>query len=296
MNRRLLAGFVLLAAGLALAWLAWRWKSSTYPTRSSAEVTVTIRPDGPRSASAKNSAPIVGDQGYGSVTGQIVLTGEIPVLPALVGPDDVLVPDRAICIAEDIPNESLIVDRATRGIANVFVYLPRAPHGIHPERQNSGKKRVATEISGCRYKPHALIARTDQQIVVRYLDECVHNMHLSPMHNRSPTFVPAPDANREFAWRFAISETRPIAVVCDLHHWMSAHWLILDHPYSALSDSTGKFTIADLPTGDYEFVVWHEKCGYINRNLKVRITSDATTELSNIRVSSVKFKVRQTVP
>ena len=289
MNRRMRVGLVLLAAGLGVAWLARQLSLSTHASPSSDDVTVTIRPAGPRTASAKR-APAVGDNGYGSVSGQVVLVGEIPELPDLAPPAEMMKPEDALCVADGVPDESLIVDRDTRGIANVFVYLPKATHGIHPDLRTSQETRVVTEIKGCRYLPHALLARTDQQVVVRFLDPLPHNVHTRPKRNREPRFFTFPDANHEIVRRFAIPEWQPISVVCDLHTWMKAWWLILDHPYAAISDASGKFTIAHMPAGDYDFVVWHEKCGHIHRSLKVKVRADETIDLGEFRVPAEKFE------
>jgi hypothetical protein len=297
MNRRVLAGICLLAAGLGLAELVRQLNLSTHAPPTSDNVTVTIRLADPSAASTKH-ALAVGDRGYGSVSGRVVLVGEIPLLPDLVGPEDRsgLKPEDALCVADGIPDESLIVDRETLGIANVFVYLAKATNGIHPDLQASPERRVITVMEGCRYKPHALLARTDQQMVVRFLDRVPHNVHVMPLRNWAPGFSNLPDANRENVWQLAKSESRPIFVVCDLHTWMKALWLILDHPYAAITDAGGNFKIAQLPAGNYEFVVWHEKCGYIHRSLKVKVRAGEATVLGALHVTAEKFEVSTKAP
>ena len=36
-------------------------------------------------------------------------------------------------------------------------------------------------------------------------------------------------------------------VTCDFHPWMKVYWLILDHPYAALTDKDGRFHIENMP-------------------------------------------------
>jgi hypothetical protein len=88
---------------------------------------------------------------------------------------------------------------------------------------------------------------------------------------------------REMTFEY-VAPSRPFPVACDLHPWMRAWWLVLDHPYAAISDAEGKFTIADLPPGNYEFRVWHEKFGDIHQALKVAVKADQMTVLEDIRV------------
>jgi plastocyanin len=47
-------------------------------------------------------------------------------------------------------------------------------------------------------------------------------------------------------------------VGCNIHDWMSAIILVLPTPYFAQTDAEGRFTLADLPRGEYSLVAWHE--------------------------------------
>lgn len=44
---------------------------------------------------------------------------------------------------------------------------------------------------------------------------------------------------------------------------MRAHLIITEHPYSAVTDANGKFSIPKVPSGEWEFRFWHERPGYI---------------------------------
>jgi hypothetical protein len=48
---------------------------------------------------------------------------------------------------------------------------------------------------------------------------------------------------------------------CDVHGWMNAYVGVLDHPYYAVTDASGKFDIASLPPGTYTIEAWQEKLG-----------------------------------
>lgn len=39
--------------------------------------------------------------------------------------------------------------------------------------------------------------------------------------------------------------------------------MVLPHPYFAVTDETGSFTIKNLPVGDCQIRLWHEKMGGI---------------------------------
>lgn len=49
-----------------------------------------------------------------------------------------------------------------------------------------------------------------------------------------------------------------VKVGCNIHDWMSGIILVLPTPYFAQTDAEGRFTLADLPHGQYSVVAWHE--------------------------------------
>lgn len=58
----------------------------------------------------------------------------------------------------------------------------------------------------------------------------------------------------------------PLTISCSIHPWMNANILVLDHPYSAITDKDGKFEIKNAPEGKLQLIVWHGKSGFITKN------------------------------
>jgi hypothetical protein len=52
-----------------------------------------------------------------------------------------------------------------------------------------------------------------------------------------------------------------VPVKCNIHSWMHAWIGVLPHPYFAVSNEKGDFTIPDLPPGTYTIAAWQEKLG-----------------------------------
>ncbi len=246
---------------------------------------------GPRHATADDQSAAEGD--YGSLFGEFVLDGDFPKLSPLVAKGDPQVRDPAICAAADIPDDSLIVDPKTKGIANVFVYLLKAQK-VHPKLKESAAKEVVFDQQGCRFTPHALLVRTDQLVRVKSNDSCAHNTKTEPTRNQSVNLFLTANDRTGLEIKNKLPEPKPIEVHCSVHPWMKAQWLILDHPYAAISDEQGKFIIADLPAGDHDFLIWHERIGYITkteaeRKHRVSIVAGKKTEMGPIKVPAAKF-------
>jgi hypothetical protein len=245
----------------------------------------------PRTAIAEDAPATDGD--FGTITGQFLLDGEIPKLKALVERGDMKVNDPAICAAADVPDDTLVVDSKTRGIANIFVYLPKAEK-VHPRLKTTATKEVAFDQKDCRFVPHALFVRTDQVVRVKSDDSCAHNTKTNTSRNDPVNYLLPPKDRTGREVKNKAPEKIPIKVECNIHRWMSAWWLILDHPYAAVSDDQGKFAIADLPAGEIELIIWHERVGYIptadgQRRHKVTVTAGQATDLGAIKIPATKF-------
>lgn len=236
-----------------------------------------IQPDDGRNAAQAQ-------QKYGTLTGKFVLKGDVPK-PKFIIKNGKLVSSGAVpknpmvCAAKDLKSDVLVVDPKGKGIGNIFIYLRKAPKTIHPDLKAVPKKAIEFDQIGCRYVPHASFVRAGQAINARTSDNAAHNVHTYPLANEAQNFIiPANYAKAVPMNKLPLSEPLPMKIGCDIHSWMSAYWLVLDHPYAAVTiakapkkkgdPKIGTFKIEKLPYGTYEFRVWHEIPGYVGVGTK----------------------------
>lgn len=219
----------------------------------------------------------------GTLAGVVRFKGMPPARKVLHKRGDVKVRD-LYCRKFKIVDEGLVVDRKSRGIANVFVYLERKPTGY---KGAVPKTPAVLAIEDCRYSPHAQVFRTGQLLKVVSSDKSAFNAHAFPLRNPSYSKVIAPDGVDRL--QFDLPERLPMKVNDDIHPWMLAWQLPLDHPFAAVTGKNGKFEIRGLPPGKYRFVVWHEKAGYLERALEVKIKANETTSVKR-SYGATKFK------
>ena len=50
---------------------------------------------------------------------------------------------------------------------------------------------------------------------------------------------------------------------CGFHAYMESWGLVVDNPYYALTDQSGRFEIGNIPPGKYKMVVWHPQARQI---------------------------------
>jgi len=58
-------------------------------------------------------------------------------------------------------------------------------------------------------------------------------------------------------------------VECDTHTWMKSYILVFNHPFFAVTDEKGKFTLNNVPVGTHTIRVWHEILGEQKRTVVV---------------------------
>jgi plastocyanin len=76
--------------------------------------------------------------------------------------------------------------------------------------------------------------------------------------------------------------TKPglVKIYCHIHSQMSATILVLDHPYFAIPNLDGTFTLPNIPAGHYTIVGWHERIGERTANVDVEPGKAAQVSLS----------------
>lgn len=224
----------------------------------------------------------------GTVTGKIVLDGDAPVLAPFVKAGDQNIKDKEVCGAADVPDESLLVGE-DKGIANVFVYLRRAPKGY---KATEVKEPVVLDQKNCVFIPHAALIRVGQTVLVKSSDSAQHNVHTFPGRNDPTNLLINPNESKGVALKYAKTESDPLEVKCDIHGWMKSYHLVLDHPFMAVTDKDGNFRIEGLPPGSHEFRVWHERGQLLEKELKVDVKAGEEKTV-NLKYAVAKFPAKK---
>lgn len=66
-----------------------------------------------------------------------------------------------------------------------------------------------------------------------------------------------------------LDTTGLVKVFCDLHSYMSAVVMVLDHPYFVTPDDDGRFIIDRVPPGTFRVAAWHERVGSSTRPIVI---------------------------
>lgn len=177
--------------------------------------------------------------------------------------------DKDVCGAKLHFDESLIVGK-NGGIANAVVIIKGAKGDLKPET-------VKFDQIGCDYVPHVLAFPAGSTVDIINSDGILHNIHTYSKLNPSLDMA-QPKFKKVIAQKIEKPEIIPIT--CDAHGWMKGWWVSTDTPYFAVTDSSGHFTIKDVPPGSYVAQVWQETLGTADQKIEVKDGATTTADFS----------------
>jgi hypothetical protein len=193
--------------------------------------------------------PALAEAFTGSITGEVRLADDPPNLPVIK-----VSKDQDYC-GENFPNETYLIDRSG-GMSGVVVSLEVAPvaEGLDPQKEN------LLSNTGCNYAPRVLAMRKGERLNVKNNDPKLHIPH-SYLDQRTVFNLSLPFRGTSIDATKKIRRPGIMKVVCDTHAWMLAYIHVFDHPFFAVTDDRGAFTIAKVPPGTYMLKAWHEDAG-----------------------------------
>ncbi len=173
--------------------------------------------------------------------------------PATIDPNK----DKDFCGKHKISNDRLIVNKDNKGIKNVLVYVYTGRGGSEIDPVDAKKSEVILANDKCRFEPHIVICQTGDTLTVTNPDAVGHNANLPFFKNDPQNFLIPPMDKKSV--ELTAEEPAPIPVECNIHPWMKAYVVVLEHPYVGLSDENGDLVIKNLPVGKkLSFRVFHE--------------------------------------
>jgi plastocyanin len=230
----------------------------------------------------------VSAQSSGTIEGHVKLTGTPPPNAVIrMGAD----PSCLKINAGKRVVQQTVVRAADGGLMDVFVNVT----GSFPQVAAPPASAVIDQ-QGCMYHPRVQGARVGQTLEVKNSDATLHNIH--SLSTRGNNFnVGQPLAGMVYKYLLKTGEVM-LYVKCDVHPWMTGYIGVVSHPYFAVTDATGAFTIANVPAGKQTVQVWHEQYGALTLAVDVKAGGTTTVEFAytgNEKPSQSAFAVQELV-
>lgn len=200
----------------------------------------------------------------GTISGVVSFAGPQPKVPMLDMTQD------PSCPSKPQPAEVFLLKDGK--LANVFVYIKEGlPQGRFP----APSEPVVLDQKGCRYIPRMLGLMAGQPLKILNTDTADHNVHDMPAKNpawNESQMTGDPPVLKTFS-----NPEMMIPLQCNQHPWMRAYVNVMPHPYFAVSANDGRFTIPNLPPGEYTVAAVHEKFGE-QVMVKVKVSPNAAAK------------------
>ena len=179
----------------------------------------------------------------------MVFDGAVPAVKVLQEKGKAAKDPNVCAVDKPILDERLVVDEASKGIKNVLVYFPR-PSAVNEDAKKAltGKK-VVFDQTKCVFEPHVLGMMVGETVTLKSSDPVNHNVNVKLKQSRFNNTI---GGGQSQDYPLSGKENTPGPVVCDIHPWMSAVWMVLDNPYITVTDEKGNFEIKNVPAGDAE--------------------------------------------
>jgi plastocyanin len=216
------------------------------------------------------TAPAVDPTTVGTVTGKIVVEGEVPPAEIIRLDGD----PKCVALADGAERraESVVMGDGNT-LQNVFVYVK---DGLPARMYPVPAEPVVLDQQKCRYVPRVLGVQVGQQLTIKNSDPLLHNVRAEGAINETfdvGTPVQGVEVKRTFVTREVM-----VPIKCNVHAWMHAYVGVLEHPYFAVSDQGGRFSLPQLPPGTYTVEIWHERFG--TQTQQVTVAAQETKDLT----------------
>jgi uncharacterized membrane protein/plastocyanin len=193
----------------------------------------------------------------GNISGTISFEGSVPTAKSFAVPNDCTTTDGA-----PVMDRSVLVKNGK--LQNVFVSITK---GLEDFSAETPEEEVLVDQIGCVYEPHVVGVQVGQSVRFLNSDTVFHNVRTVAKAN--PVFNEiTPTKNTSILKKFMRPETM-VNAKCDIHPWMGAYIGVVSHPYFAVSDANGEFSIKGVPAGTYTLEAWHEVYGRLTKEIKL---------------------------
>ncbi len=188
--------------------------------------------------------------------------------------------------AGELTGKVLASGQDAKGAAQCVVWIEGIEGGTVPEVDT-----VITHEGGA-MKPSVSLGFVGRDFVLRNDNADFHNTHLymhlayqelvsdRPLHYGATVYnIPLPVQGKEIKrpikpYHRYRTETGFIEAICNPHPSEKAYVLVFDHPYCALTEEDGSYSIKGIPAGRYPVKVFRD--GVVTRLDDVEVTAGVT--------------------
>ena len=152
---------------------------------------------------------------------------------------------------------------ASRDLATAVVYLVPAK----PSKEPLKPMKATMTMHDREFSPSVVVITPGSTIRFENQDPFDHNAFSNPPHGEFDFGL----ADRGSTVQKKLKHSGVYPVFCNIHSRMASFVIVVPTTYFTLASSDGRFTLNDVPAGEYTLVAWHQRGG----QSKSQVTVDA---------------------
>jgi plastocyanin len=158
-------------------------------------------------------------------------------------------------------------EKKARDLSEVVVWVegPR----VTPE-----PRKATINMTKKRFEPHLVVVPVGGSVAFPNMDPILHNAFSVSGKNRFDLQLYRKPQSRAKTFE----HPGIVRVYCNIHPQMSAFVVVRDNPFWAQASRDGRFSIADVPPGDWVVRAWHPRAREISQ--KARVTEEGVVDVA----------------
>jgi hypothetical protein len=172
---------------------------------------------------------------------------------------------------------------AKRQLANALVWVA----GVSTGKNLPVERRLEVASEDCQIDPRVQGTVEGAAVNVFNDDKVIHRLvFLRAGTNDTLVVTPFFNIGQVVATEKLAKEPGVVEVRCVQHPWTRGYVAVFDHPYFAVTEKDGRFSIDSLPPGSYRLMVWHEGMAKPKEQAVTITAGEATVDVTVDALSS----------
>jgi len=189
--------------------------------------------------------------GRGRLSGRVTYTG-LPPSPERI---DMREDRKCRILAEEDRIRQRIEVGEKGGLAGAVVWVEMDP----TLEYRPPSKPFEMRIKKCRFHPETIALQAGQKLLAINDDPFLHNVHAFTLLTEINVALPKKGDRQARTFRGTDVDG---SFKCELHPWEKGHLYVFSHPFFAITEASGSFSIKNLPgTGPWRLFASHPRMG-----------------------------------
>ena len=262
-------------SGLKLGWfaLAILFVASFFGIDGLSVLAAGKRPSVGPSTTQSTSAVVTTPRAEAAPTGGAAISGKVTLSGTAPAREKIKMAADPACMQQHpdvVLKQDVVANNGS--LQYVLVYVKEGLQGTFP----APAEAVTINQTGCMYEPHVFGIQVGQKLEITNGDPTLHNINCQATNNKKFN-IAQPTKGMKSTKSFDQPEVG-VPFKCNVHPWMAAYAGVFSHPFFAVTDANGAFSIKGLPAGTYTLEAWHEKLG--TQSQKITVADGETKELN----------------